>query len=36
MRVRPAVRRCIVDLVNEIAGEDGPGEVGEGVPRRDV
>jgi transcriptional regulator with XRE-family HTH domain len=23
MRVRPAVRRCIVDLVNEIAGEDG-------------
>ena len=36
MRVRPAVRRCIVDLVNEIAGEDGPGDVGEGVPRRDV
>ena len=23
MRVRPAVRRCIVDLVNEVAGEDG-------------
>jgi transcriptional regulator with XRE-family HTH domain len=23
MRVRPAVRRCIVDLVNEVAGEEG-------------